>query len=88
MSRIRPGFEVHVVADCPVVIATGDAVREFAGMIRLNETSLEIWRALEDGLSNEQIAERLCLLFEVAEREALASVERVVDELSRAGALR
>lgn len=37
--KIRSGFILREVLGSPMVVATGDAARNFHGMIKLNETA-------------------------------------------------
>ena len=52
--KIRSGFILREVLGSPMVVATGDAARNFHGMIKLNETAGFIWRCLQDGLTEPQ----------------------------------
>lgn len=47
--RIKDGFVMRDVAGQAVVIATGEASKDFHGMVKLNETGAVIWRGLEGG---------------------------------------
>jgi hypothetical protein len=50
--------------------------------VGLNRTANAIWQALEEPLTSEQLAKRLCESFDVTEEHCLTSVERTLKELS------
>ena len=56
--KLRSGFILREVLGAPVVVATGDAARHFHGMVKLNETGGIIWKGLQEGLTEPQLAER------------------------------
>lgn len=49
---------------------------------QLNETAMLIWKALEEGLAMEEIAERLASEYEVTPMAARENVEHLLSELS------
>ena len=51
--RIKQGFVMRDVAGQAVVIATGDASRDFHGMVKLNQTAAVVWHGVEEGLDGE-----------------------------------
>ena len=53
------------VAGQAVVIATGDASRDFHGMVKLNQTAAVVWHGVEEGLDVKAIAERLVAEYDV-----------------------
>lgn len=54
---------------------------------RLNGTAAFIWKALERGLPHAKIVEDLTETFDVAEAEAAAELDRLLNELTGAGLL-
>lgn len=65
--RIKQGFVMRDVAGQAVVIATGDASRDFHGMVKLNQTAAVVWHGVEEGLDVKAIAERL-----IAEKDSVS----------------
>lgn len=53
--RAKNGFVSCNICDGHVIIATGDATREFKGVIRLNEVGAEVWKMLEAGWCTEEM---------------------------------
>lgn len=57
--RIKNGFVLREVAGQVMVIATGEASKNFHGMIKLNSTGKDIWQGLQAGKTVEEIAKEL-----------------------------
>jgi len=83
--RIRKNIMMTELGDDYVAIpVSGD--KSF--MIRMNETAAEIWRGIEDGLNEQQIADRLREKYDQVDNEtALNSVRKVVEDLKQKGIL-
>lgn len=85
--RIKDGFVLRQVAGQAMVIATGEASRNFHGMVKLNETGSEIWQGLMDGLSEEEIAAKLAEKYEVDAGKAAADTKAMLAKMEEAGFL-
>ena len=74
--RIKKGFVLREVAGQNMVIATGEASKDFHGMIKLNNTGKEIWQGLQEGLSEIEIAKGLQEKYQIeAEKAATATTD-------------
>ncbi len=85
--RIKKGFVLREVAGQIMVIATGEASKDFHGMIRLNETGKDIWLGLQEGLSEDKIAESLEAKYEIDIESAKRDVEQFLEKMSEKGFL-
>lgn len=85
--RIKEGFVLREVAGQAVVIATGEASKNFHGMIKLNTTGKVIWEGLAANLSDEEIAQNLVNSFDVSLEEARVDTQAFVDQVREAGFL-
>lgn len=83
--RIKDGFVLRQVADQGVVIATGEVSKEFFGMIKLNATAKEVWQGISEGLSEEQIAERLSGMYNNEFEQVMTDVKELVVKMKEAG---
>ena len=83
--RVKDGFVVREVAGQAVVIATGEASRDFHGMVKLNSTGKVIWEALAEGLSEEAIVEKLAVEYDVSSDKAAEDVAAFVAQMQEAG---
>lgn len=71
-----------------ILVPVGNDQGELSGIIRLNETAAEIWKALEAGLDEKQAAARLTEQYEgVDEEQAGRAVRKVVEQLRAEGFL-
>lgn len=79
--RIKKGFVLREVAGQIMVIATGEASKDFHGMIKLNASGKVIWLGLQEGLSQEQIAVRLQEQFDVDSEKALEDTQAFIKQM-------
>lgn len=85
--RIKQGFVLREVAGQAVVVATGEASRNFHGMIKLNGTGRDVWEGLAEGLTDAEITARLQECYGVDEATAAADVAAFVSKVREAGFL-
>lgn len=89
--KTKEGFVIRKVAGEYVAVATGEASREFQGMIKLNETGKIIWEGLADGWTEEQIVESLAEKFGAKSQEdhrvIADDVNAMIREMADAGLL-
>lgn len=69
------------------MIATGEASRDFHGMIKLNATGKLVWQGVAEGLTAEEIARRLSAEYSVGEDKAIADVNCMIERMEKAGFL-
>ena len=82
---IRKGFVLREVAGRQVVIATGDAAKNFNGIIKLNESAVMLWKLIEKGADEETLAQKIIETYEVDEATAYNDVSMFVTKLKGAG---
>ena len=85
--RIKDGFVLRDVAGQTVVIATGEASRDFHGMVKLNGTGRVIWEGLSRGDDAEDIAQELAKSYDVDLETAQRDVASFVATAQKAGFL-
>ena len=85
--RIKEGFVIREVAGQIMVIATGEASKDFHGMIKLNATGRDIWEGLQAGLSEEEIAGKLQDKYQIEESEAKADTVAFLNKMGEMGFL-
>lgn len=86
--KIKEGFILRQVADSFLVVAVGDAVKDFKGMINLNETGAFFWRLLEKGATKEEMVKEITKEYEVDEETAGKDVDKFVEKLKEANLLK
>lgn len=79
--KIKTGYMLREVAGNYIVVAVGQALNDFNGMISLNETGAFLWKQLEQGVTKEQLIEKMTAEYEIdqasAERDAGAFIEKL-----------
>ena len=85
--RIKQGFVLREVAGQAVVVPTGEASRDFNGMVKLNETGRAVWEGLAAGKDDAQIAQGLAQAYDVSVEQAAADVASFVETARRRGFL-
>ena len=85
--RIKSGFVLREVAGQIMVIATGEASKDFHGMIKLNSTGKVIWLGLQEGLAEAEIAARLQEQFEVDSEKATQDTRAFLQQMEEMGFL-
>ena len=82
--KIKDGFVLREVAGSFIVVAVGEAVKTFNGLINLNETGAFLWRILEKGAEKEDLIAQLLAEYEVDEKTAASDVDNFINKLSEA----
>lgn len=85
--KLKDGFVLRDVVGQTMVIATGEASKDFHGMIRLNETGKIIWLGIANGQTADQIAHGLTKTFLVDREQALHDVLAMIAQMEKAGIL-
>ncbi|MBQ7235876.1 MAG: PqqD family protein [Clostridia bacterium] len=83
--KIKDGFILREVAGNFIVVAVGGAVKDFNGVITLNEVGAFLWKKLESGATEEDLVAALLSEYEVEKDVAEADVKKFVDKLINAG---
>lgn len=83
--KIKKGYVIRKVMGNNVVIATGEASRNFHGMVKLNDTAAEIWGYLAENLSEEEICARMLEKYDVAPETLRADVRTTLETLEKQG---
>lgn len=69
------------------MIATGEASRDFHGMIKLNATGKLVWQGVAEGLTAEEIARRLSAEYSVGEDKTIADINCMIERMEKTGFL-
>lgn len=86
--KIKDGFILREIAGNFIVIAIGNAVKDFNGVITLNETGAFLWKQLEKGATKEQLLEALLNEYEVTQEIALQHIDKFIEKLTNAQLLK
>jgi len=83
--KIKKGFVLRPTLGYTVAVATGELAKSFGGMIKLNETSADIWRWIDDGLSREEVINRYVDAYNVSVEIAARDYDAMVEQMNEAG---
>ncbi len=82
--KIKDGFILREVAGSYLVVAVGNAVKEFGGIVNLNETGAFLWRLLEKSSTEPEMVDALLNEYEVDRETAEKDVKAFVEKLTEA----
>lgn len=83
--KIKNGFVVRSIAGESVVVALGEASKNFNGIIKLNDTGRFIWDKLTEGAEMAELVAAILSEYEIDEETAKADVKAFVDTLMGVG---
>ncbi len=83
--RIKEGFVLRKMFDHNIVMPAGSEVKDFKGVLVLNDTGALIYEKLKTGKSVEETAQALTDAYEVTPEKALADVQKTIADLQEAG---
>ena len=86
--KIKEGFILREVAGSYIVVAVGNAVKDFNGVINLNETGAFLWKILEKGAEKEDLISALLAEYEVEAELATKDIEKFIEKLESAKLLK
>lgn len=83
--KIKDGYMLREVAETPIAVAVGPAARGFNGMIRLNSSGAFLWRLLERGSAEAELAEECATRYGLGRAEAAEHVAAFLELLQKNG---
>ena len=86
--KIKEGFIIREVAGNFIVVAVGSAVKQFNGVITLNETGSFLWKKLQDGCEKQDLVNAVLDEYDVTEDVAEKDVTAFIEKLNGAGLLK
>lgn len=85
--KIKKNFILREIAGTYLVVAVGEAVKNFNAVINLNETGALLWKALEKGAEEEQLVSLIISEYEVEKEVAREDVSAFIQRLKEANLL-
>ena len=83
--KIKNGYLLREVAGENVVIAVGEAAKEFKGMIRLNPTGAFLWKLLESDTDESAMLAAMLDKYDIDEDTAKRDIAAFVSSVKGAG---
>lgn len=85
--RIKDGFMLRDVCGDNIVVPVGESSVDFKSVIRLNETGALLWKELEKGADEQQLADAITAEYNVSQEVALNDIAKFVERLKEADIL-
>ena len=85
--KIKSDFVLRKVAGANVVLPLGAATVDFNGLLKLNESSVLLWKALEKGCDKDALVTVLTAEYDVDAAIARADIETFIARLDKIGCL-
>ena len=85
--KIASGFVRRTVGDSHMVVPVGTRTRDVPGVIALTESGALLWERLEQGATEDELAQALLAEYEVERGQAESDVRSFVAELRDKGVL-
>ena len=85
--RLKDDFILHNTGEDFVIIATGEATKNFNGIIKLNNMGGEIVGLLTTDISEEDIIKAIVEKYEVEYATAKEDIRNLLDSLRKAGVI-
>ena len=82
--KIKEGFILREGAGSYLVAAVGKAVKEFGGVVNLNETGAFLWKLLEKSSTQSEMVDALLNEYDVDRDTAEKDVKAFTDKLMEA----
>ena len=86
--KLKSGFILREIAGSSIIVPVGDRVKEFNGVINLNDTGVFLWKLLEKGATEQELIEALLNEYEVEKEIAERDVNKLVSKLKEAKLLK
>lgn len=83
--KIKKNFILREVAGTYIVVAVGEAVKNFKSIINLNKTGAFLWKKLELGATEEELVKEIISEYEVEEEIAKKDVFAFIQRLKENG---
>lgn len=85
MITVNQGFALKQIVDDYVIIATGGKAVDFSAVLVLNEVGVMVFKLIQEGKSEQEIAAALMAAYEIDEATAAADTAKFIDKLVKDG---
>lgn len=79
--KVRKGFVLRKVGDTQYAVATGEALKYFKGMLKLNEMGAYMFTLLQEDTNANKISDRILESFDADKETVLADVNDFIAKL-------
>lgn len=86
--QLDDGFMIREIGEQIMAVPIGKQTSKIHGMIALTESGALLWKALEKGAAEEELAKILTENYEVEYNTALTDVKKFINGLKEQGVLK
>ena len=79
--KLKYQFAVREIAGVYAAVAIGESSRKYHNIIGLNETGADIFRLIQEGLTEDEIVARMLEEYEVTEEVLRPEVQQLIKKL-------
>lgn len=83
--KIKDGFKLRKLGQQYVVVAFGEASKDFNGIVRLNGTGAFLFNQLEIGTDREKLIKSVTDKYEIDVENASNDVDAFIDKFQKTG---
>ncbi|MDO5434820.1 MAG: PqqD family protein [Clostridia bacterium] len=83
--KLKNDFILRKIPGMNLVIPAGENIRSYKGALVLNDTAAFIYERLQQGLREDEIAERMTEKYDVTKAKAMEDIARTEALLTEAG---
>lgn len=85
--KARSDFILRKIAGEYMLMPAGNQIKNFQGMIVMNEMSAFVWEKLQVPTTRDTLLAEILAEYEIDEQTAAADLEPLLDELNRYGVI-
>lgn len=78
-------YILREIAGEQVLIAVGQEIADFCGIVNLNRSAAVLWKAMQSGATLSELTAQLLEQFEVSEEQAAEDAARTIEMLAQRG---
>lgn len=86
--KLKSGFVIREIAGTSIVVPVGERVKDFNGVINLNDTGVFMWGLLEKDVSEEEMVQAVLGEYDVEKSVAERDVKKFIEKLKEAKLLK
>ena len=85
--KLKKDYVLRQAAGAWVVLPLGEEAVNFAGMLKLNDSGVILWKVLEEGGDISALVDALTKEYDVTPQQAEADVDEFLSTLNRYGCM-
>lgn len=83
--KIKSGYVLKELGESYIVVPVGDRVKEFNGVVNLNESGAFLWKSSQDEIERDKLIDKLMKEYEIDKETATRGVNKFIETLMEEG---